>query len=161
MADNTTVGTTLPTGSFQVTGSDKTQLALPDELKGGWSLLYFYPKDDTPGCTKQACGYRDQKADFDQVGLKVFGVSLDDEASHNAFSDKFSLNFPLIVDSEKVLSEALGVFGEQTWGDKTFMGLSRDSFLIDPDGKVAYEWRKVDPIETVGDTLNKAKTLIG
>ncbi|NQZ00718.1 MAG: peroxiredoxin [Bdellovibrionales bacterium] len=160
MADSK-VGSMLPEGNFKVTGADKADLNLPADLKGGWSLIYFYPKDDTPGCTKQACGYRDQIADFDQIGLKVYGVSLDDEASHTAFQDKFSLNFPLIVDSEKVLSEALGVYGEQTWNDQTFMGLSRDSFLIDPDGKVAYEWRKVNPTETVGETLDKAKSMMG
>jgi peroxiredoxin Q/BCP len=155
------VGTTLPEGTFKITGAEKTELSLPTELKGGWSLLYFYPKDDTPGCTKQACGYRDQISEFEQIGLKVYGVSMDDEASHSAFGEKFNLNFPLIVDADKVLSEALGVYGEQTWNDQKFMGLSRDSFLIDPDGKVAYEWRKVNPTETVSETLDKAKSLIG
>lgn len=154
------IGMELPTAQLRVTGGEKTELNLPAEFKGGWNLIYFYPKDDTPGCTKQACGYRDQKSDFDAIGLNVFGVSMDDENSHKAFQSKFELNFPLIVDSEKILSEALGVYGEQTWGGKTFMGLSRDSFLIDPDGKVAFEWRNVSPTETISETLEKAKELM-
>ena len=152
------VGDKVP--EFSLLDQNGEEFKVADFVGKSPMVIYFYPKDDTPGCTRQACGYRDQIEDFKSVGLQVFGVSMDDETSHQAFQSKFDLNFPLIVDSEKVLSEALGVFGEQTWGDKTYMGLSRDSFLIDPDGKVAFEWRKVNPDETVSDTLAKAKELI-
>jgi peroxiredoxin Q/BCP len=135
-------------------------LQWPQELKNQWTLLYFYPKDDTPGCTKQACSYRDNISEFTKRGVKVFGVSLDDLTSHNAFAEKFSLNFPLIYDKDKALSTFLGVYGEQEWNGNKYMGLSRDTFLIDPNGVVQREWRKVNPLATVGETLQAVVELV-
>jgi len=123
------------------------KIELPDAFKGKWNLVYFYPKDDTPGCTVQACSYRDQLKDFDDYKVSVWGVSSDGLSSHGSFVKKFSLNFPLIVDSEKTLAEALGVQG-------------RDSFLINPEGKIERVWRKVNPKETVGQTLEAIKELV-
>jgi peroxiredoxin Q/BCP len=94
-------------------------LRLPQDLGGKWTILYFYPKDDTPGCTRQACAYRDNLAEFTQAGIQVLGVSLDDLTSHDSFITKFNLNFPLLADTKHELSAALGVYGEQKWGDKT------------------------------------------
>ena len=127
--------------------TNTSQIVLPDEFKGKWSLVYFYPKDDTPGCTVQACSYRDQIKDFEDRKVSVWGVSSDGVSSHESFVKKFSLNFPLIVDSEKKLAEALGVRG-------------RDSFLFNPDAKIERVWRKVNPKETVAQVLDAVKDLV-
>ncbi|MCB1193861.1 MAG: peroxiredoxin [Leptospiraceae bacterium] len=129
------------------------EVKIPNDLKGSWTVLYFYPKDDTPGCTKQACSYRDSLADFTKTGAKVYGISLDPIDSHNSFIQKYSLNFPLLSDSDHKLSEALNVYGDQEWKGKVFKGLSRDTFLINPEGKITKIWRKVDPITTVKEIL--------
>ena len=123
------------------------EISLPEDFKGKWNIVYFYPKDDTPGCTKQACAYRDQLDDFKKLNVSIWGVSADDETSHKEFVDKFSLTFPLIVDSEKKLASGLSVEG-------------RDTFLFNPDAKVAHVWRKVDPTETVGQTLGVIVELV-
>lgn len=150
------VGKTLP--SLTLSHSDGGKVTLPDDFKGQWTILYFYPKDDTPGCTKQACSYRDNIAQFKEAGAEVWGVSLDDLASHDDFREKYTLNFPLIADTEHKLSETLGVYGDQEWQGKTFKGLSRDTFLIDPDGAVRQVWRKVNPLETVSQTYEALKS---
>jgi peroxiredoxin Q/BCP len=136
--------------------SDQKTWSLPADLINKWTLIYFYPKDDTPGCTMQACAYRDTKAEWAKKGLVVLGVSIDDLNSHDAFSKKFDLNFPLLADTDKVLSTALGVYGEQEWQGKKYMGLSRDSFLINPDGVIVKEWRGVNPKSTVQETIAEA-----
>jgi len=136
-------------------GSGKTW-TLPAEFTGKWTLLYFYPKDDTPGCTIQACSYRDEKQHWEKLDLAVVGVSADDVQSHQDFSKKFELNFPLLADINQELSKALGVWGEQEWGGKKYMGLSRDSFLINPEGQIVKTWRKVNPKETVNQTIQEA-----
>jgi peroxiredoxin Q/BCP len=145
---------TLPT--VKLLGSDQKTWSLPADLLNKWTLIYFYPKDDTPGCTVQACAYRDSKPNWAKKGLVVLGVSLDDLTSHDAFSNKFDLNFPLLADTEKVLSTALGAYGEQEWQGKKYMGLSRDSFLINPEGKIVKEWRGVNPKTTVEETISEA-----
>lgn len=154
-------GKKIPAMQLEVEGGKA--LTLPQDFAGKWTLLYFYPKDDTPGCTKQACGYRDNIGRFDQIGVKVYGVSLDDITSHEAFREKYTLNFPLIYDKNKELSNFLNVYGEQTSnsGGNKYMGLSRDTFLIDPQGVVKKEWRKVSPAATVDETFNVARELIG
>ena len=150
-------GKTLPKLSLQATSG---ALTLPDDLAGSYSLLYFYPKDDTPGCTKQACAYRDDSDKFKQLGVKVFGVSLDDIPSHEAFRDKFSLNFPLISDPDHELADFFGVYGDHEWQGKKFKGLSRDTFLIDPKGKVVRVFRGVNPTSTSQETYDAVRTLV-
>lgn len=125
---------------------------IPEGFKGKWSIIYFYPKDDTPGCTKQACGYRDNAKSFSDSGIQVYGISADDLDSHAAFISKFQLNFTLLSDSKKELAKALGV--------GTFPWISRDSFLIDPQGVVKKVWRKVDPKTTINETLEAAKSFL-
>lgn len=147
------LGKPLPTLTLKAT--EVGSVALPADLLGTYSVLYFYPKDDTPGCTKQACAYRDDER-FKQLGVKLFGVSLDDMDSHEAFREKFSLSFPLLSDPNHELADALGVYGEREWQGKKFMGLSRDSFLIDPEGKVARVWRGVNPLTTAEETYQAA-----
>lgn len=126
--------------------SEKGTLNFPADLKGKKTLFYFYPKDDTPGCTVQACSYRDNIDSFTSKGIQVFGVSSDDMGSHKAFSEKFTLNFPLIVDSEKKLAAFFGVTG-------------RDTFLVDGEATVVHEWKNVSPDTTVSETLAAASEL--
>lgn len=151
-------GKQLPRLSLQATSLGKVEL--PDDLADGWTLLYFYPKDDTPGCTKQACAYRDDSAKFKELGVKVFGVSLDDLASHEAFTAKYTLNFPLLSDPDHRLADFFGVYGEREWQGKKFNGLSRDTFLIDPQGKVARAFRAVNPTSTAQETYDAVKALV-
>ena len=140
--------------------SEGGQLTLPDDLEGKWTLFYFYPKDDTPGCTKQACSYRDNISRFTEMGVGVYGISMDDLTSHDHFKTKFNLNFPLLADTTGQLSRALGTFGKQEWAGQVFEGLSRDTFLIDPKATVARVWRKVAPTETMEQTYAAAKALM-
>lgn len=151
------IGKQIPQMNLEVEGGP--ELDLPKDFQNKWTLLYFYPKDDTPGCTKQACGYRDNLSQFQELGVQVYGVSLDNIESHEAFRKKFSLNFPLIYDQNKELSTFLQVYGEQQGKHGTYLGLSRDSFLIGPEGDIRKEWRKVDPEKTIEDTLSTAKEL--
>lgn len=113
-------------------------------LKGQRYVLYFYPKDDTSGCTVQACGIRDALSDFDGEGVKIFGVSADSVGSHQKFVKKFNLNFPLLSDPERQLIEAMGVWVEKSMYGKKYMGINRSTFVIDANGKVEQMWLKVN-----------------
>ncbi len=108
-------------------------------------LIYFYPKDDTPGCTKEACAIRDAWADFGAAGLKVIGVSKDTERSHQKFQDKYALPFPLIADTELELASAFGVYGEKKFMGRIYDGIHRMSFLIAADGTILASYPKVKP----------------
>jgi peroxiredoxin Q/BCP len=123
--------------SFTLPDQDGAQHSLAD-YKGKWVLLYFYPKDDTSGCTKQACMVRDALPDFSKLDVTVLGVSVDAVASHKRFAEKYSLPFTLLADEDKKVSGAYGVLGEKGMALRT-------SFLIDPDGKVAKVYENVDP----------------
>lgn len=114
-----------------------------EDLRSGAVVLYFYPKDDTPGCTKQACAFRDQGADFAAAGVRVFGISADNVASHAAFREKFQLTFPLIADPAHTLCEAFGVWGEQEWRGHRFIGIARTTFIL-RDGVIARVFPDVD-----------------
>ena len=106
-------------------------------------VLYFYPKDDTPGCTREACAFRDQKAALKKLGAVVLGVSADSIASHGKFRDKYRLNFPLLADEGHQIAEKYGAWREKTMYGKKSMGIVRSTFLIDAAGKVAAVWRNV------------------
>jgi peroxiredoxin Q/BCP len=108
-------------------------------------LIYFYPKDDTPGCTKEACAIRDAWADFRVAGLRVIGVSKDTERSHQKFQDKYALPFPLIADTELQLANAFGVFGEKKFMGRIYDGIHRMSFLVAADGTILASYPKVRP----------------
>jgi thioredoxin-dependent peroxiredoxin len=136
-----------PAPDFTLESDRGDQVHLAD-LRGTRVILYFYPADDTPGCTRQACAIRDQWSDVEQTGAYVFGVSPDDVESHVAFRDKFSLPFPLLADPDRSVAEAYGVLN----GKK----LIRSTFLIDEDGRIARAWRRVDPddhIQIILDAL--------
>ncbi len=113
------------------------------ELKGKPVVLYFYPKDDTPGCTKEACGFRDAQADFSGIGATVIGVSKDSVAKHDKFKAKYDLNFPLASDEDGSVCEAYGTWVEKSMYGRKYMGIDRATFLIDGAGKIAKVWRKV------------------
>jgi peroxiredoxin Q/BCP len=112
-------------------------------LRGKPVVLYFYPKDDTPGCTKEACSFRDRRSDLERRGAVVLGVSPDTVASHGKFRDKYSLNFPLLADPDHRLAESYGAWREKNMYGKKSMGIQRSTFLIDRAGKVRKVWKKV------------------
>jgi len=148
-------GTALP--SVQMQSTEGQPLSLPSGLEGAWTVLYFYPKDDTPGCTRQACSYRDHVSDFHNIGARIYGISLDGLGEHAAFREKYGLSFPLLVDVADGLCSALGVYKQLEWNGKKYMGLDRDTFLVDPDGKIARVWRSVNPDTTMSETLAEIK----
>ena len=124
------------------------------ELRGKSVVLYFYPKDDTPGCTAQACGLRDSWSDLEDRG-EIFGVSVDSTASHEKFINKYHLPFPLLSDPEHKIVEAYGVWVEKSMYGKKYMGTERSTFVIGPDGRITSIHRKVKPEEHV-DLLRNA-----
>lgn len=140
MADWIEEGTKAP--AFTLTADDGTKVRLSD-LKGSPVVLYFYPKDDTPGCTREACAFRDQKAKLEKAGSVVLGVSADSAESHAKFRDKYDLNFPLLVDADHKVAEKYGAWREKNMYGKKSMGIQRSTFLIDPAGKVAKLWKRV------------------
>lgn len=123
--------------------SDRGEKVKLADLAGSPVVLYFYPKDDTPGCTKEACNFRDRLDEIQQHGAKVFGVSPDDAKSHQKFRDKYSLNFPLLIDTDHKVAEKYGAWREKNMYGKKSMGIQRSTYLIGPDGKVVKVWKKV------------------
>ena len=122
-------------------------------FRGQKVVLYFYPKDDTPGCTKQACSLRDSNDVFEEKGIKVLGVSNDDEASHQKFISKFNLPFDLLADTDKEIVNAYGVYGEKSMYGKKYMGINRTTFLIDEAGKIKKIFTKVNVSEHADEVL--------
>jgi thioredoxin-dependent peroxiredoxin len=133
-----------PAPDFEL-ASDSGQVVKLSSLRGRRVVLYFYPKDDTPGCTAQACGIRDQWQDFRGVDAVVLGVSRDNEASHRKFKEKYGLPFTLLADTSHEVAEDYGVWVEKTNYGKTYMGIERSTFVIDADGNVAKVMRRVKP----------------
>ena len=129
---------------FAVNDGEGKTVRLKD-LKGKRFVLYFYPKDDTPGCTKEACSFRDSFSKFKRRGIEVFGVSLDSEKSHQKFTEKFSLPFRLLADTDRKLSESFGTYGKKKFMGREYMGNHRMTFLIDEKGKIKKIFEKVKP----------------
>ena len=115
------------------------------DLLGKRYVLYFYPADDTPGCTKEACSFRDHLPRFMSLGVPVYGVSPQDVTSKQKFADKYGLNFPLLADTDHKVAEAFGAWGEKSMYGKKYMGILRTTFVIGADGKVEHVWEKVKP----------------
>ena len=143
-------GDEAPDFSAPATGGQEVSLS---NFKGKNVLLYFYPRDDTPGCTKEACGFRDHFAEFKKRGAVILGVSIDPIKSHEKFTEKFDLPFPLLADEEKEIAEAYGVWGEKKFMGRTYMGTHRVTFLIGPDGRIKKIWRQVKPSEHAAEVL--------
>ncbi len=114
-----------------------------EQYKGHWLVLYFYPKDDTPGCTTEACNFRDQLGSLKALGATVLGVSADDVDSHGKFATKYSLNFPLLADAGAEVAKAYGAYGDKNMYGKIFTGVFRHTFLINPEGEIIKTWKKV------------------
>ena len=127
---------------FTVSADDGRQVKLSD-FRGKPVVLYFYPKDDTPGCTKEACAFRDRTPELQAKGAVVLGISPDDVASHGKFRDKYSLNFPLLADTGHAVAERYGAWREKNMYGKISMGIQRSTFVIDGDGKVRKVWKRV------------------
>ena len=140
------VGDTAPDFS---TVDDQDQAVKLSDLRGKRVVLYFYPKDDTPGCTRQACGFRDIYAGLEELNSVVLGVSADDVQSHQAFKSKYSLPFPLLVDADHSIAEAYGTWVERERDGRKFMGMARSHFVIDEEGKVIDAQYNVSPEDSV------------
>ena len=135
-------------------GQEAPDFTLPDqdgnevtlsEVRGQTVVLYFFPKADTPGCTAQACGVRDHRNDYENTGSRVIGVSPDTVTAQRKFAEKYGLDFTLLADENHEVADLYGVWGEKQMYGKTYMGATRATFLIDPDGKVARVFPKVSP----------------
>ena len=151
-----------PLGAHPAIGGTAPDFVLADangvmrrlsEARGRWVVLYFYPKDDTPGCTIEACEFRDAESQLVEAGAVVWGVSPDDQASKAAFRDKFSLNFPILSDAGHAVAEKYGTWGARESAGRIFEGTHRMTFLVDPEGRVARIWEKVTPAGHAAEVL--------
>jgi thioredoxin-dependent peroxiredoxin len=143
-------GDEAPDFSAEATGGMKMSLS---DFKGKNVILYFYPKDDTPGCTKEACNFRDHFTQFKKHGALILGVSKDPVKSHDKFTEKFDLPFPLLSDEDHKIAEAYGVWGERKFMGRTYMGMHRITFLIGPDRRIKKIWNQVKPDEHAAEVL--------
>ena len=151
------IGTALPPFSLS---DDQGASVTPRTLAGAWTVLYAYPKDATPGCTTEACDFRDAWARVQAAGAKVYGISRDSLASHQTFRAKQELPFPLLSDPDKTLLAPLGAFGKKIMYGKEVEGIIRSTFLIDPKGVIRHVWPKVSVkghVQAVLDTLETLK----
>lgn len=143
-------GDLAPSFTVQTNGGKTVSLA---DFQGRRVILYFYPRDDTPGCTKEACAFRDALADFTAKGAVVLGVSADSVKSHDKFVKKFKLPFTLLADEDKRIVDAYGVWGEKTFMGRRHQGIHRVTFLIGSDGRIQKIWPKVKPEEHAAEVL--------
>jgi len=152
------VGVTAP--DFTLADQNGEQHTL-SAYQGKWVLIYFYPRDDTPGCTKEACGLRDAFPEFQQLDMPVFGISTDSIKSHSKFATKYDLPFTLLADEAKEVVNLYGVWGLKKFRGKEYEGTNRMSFLIDPEGKIAKIYEQVKPDEHAEEVLNDVRELAG
>jgi peroxiredoxin Q/BCP len=141
-----------PAPEFSTLTNGGGRVSLSD-FRGKNVVLYFYPKDDTPGCTKEACSFRDHFAEFTQRGVVVLGVSTDSVKAHDKFVDKFKLPFTLLADEDHQIVDAYGVWGEKRFMGRKYMGTHRVTFLINPEGRIQRIWPNVKPDEHVAEVL--------
>lgn len=144
---------------FSLKNESGEVVSLKDFSGEQYVVLYFYPKDMTPGCTTQACDFRDAEKNFSDLNAVILGVSADSEDQHNKFIEKHGLPFSLLVDEDHAVSEAYGVWVEKNMYGKQFMGIERSTFLIDPTGTVVKEWRKVKVKDHIQDVLETLKSI--
>ena len=156
MSDWLSEGSRAP--AFTLTADDSSKVKLA-KLKGSPVVLYFYPADDTPGCTREACAFRDRSQELKKLGAKVFGVSPDDVASHVKFKGKYKLNFPLLADPDHKVAEKFGAWREKNMYGKKTMGVIRSTFVIDEEGRVAHAWPNVKAAGHVEQVLRKLAEL--
>ena len=158
MSNWLTVGKQIP--NLTLAADDGSQVRLAD-LRGKAVVIYFYPKDDTPGCTREACAFRDRSAELKKLGVAVFGVSPDNVKSHGKFRDKFSLNFPLLADTDHAAAEAFGAWQEKSMYGKKYMGIQRSTFLFDAEGKLRQVWQKVNVDGHDAEVIEAVKAIGG
>ncbi|MGF1611955.1 MAG: thioredoxin-dependent thiol peroxidase [Kiloniellales bacterium] len=151
-----TVGKKAPDFTLPSDGGGTVELS---DLKGRKVIVYFYPKDDTPGCTKEACGFRDALPDFSKIGAEIIGISKDSVAKHEKFKAKYDLPFPLASDEDGRVCEAYGTWIEKSMYGRKYMGIDRATFLIDEQGVLRAEWRKVKVPGHVDEVLKAARAL--
>lgn len=130
-----------------------------NDYRGKWLLLYFYPKDDTPGCTKEACSFRDSSQEFEKAGLSVVGVSKDSVSSHGKFAKKYDLTFTILSDVDTEVIQAYGAWGTKKFMGKEFEGTSRNSYLINPKGEIVKSYLNVNPLTHYQEILHDFKDL--
>jgi len=138
--------------AFKTTDANGETVNLKD-FRGKKVVLYFYPKDDTPGCTKEACSFRDAFSKFKKQGVTILGVSPDSEKSHQKFTAKYKLPFTLLADTDHSIADAYGVYGEKKFMGRTYMGIHRTTFLIDEKGKIKKVFEKVKPEDHADEVL--------
>ncbi|QQS46739.1 MAG: thioredoxin-dependent thiol peroxidase [Acidobacteriota bacterium] len=143
--------------AFSLKDADGRTVKLSD-FKGRKVVIYFYPKDMTPGCTKEACAFRDDYAELKKRNVEVLGVSADDQKSHRKFADKYSLPFPLLSDPDHSMIEKYGAWGEKSLYGKKYMGIIRMTYIIDEEGKVAHVFSKVKPETHSQEVLELVKS---
>ena len=141
-----------PAPDFELEADSGDTVRLTD-LRGRRVVLFFYPKDDTSGCTKEACGFRDGLPDFDSLDATVLGVSPDGVTSHQRFRDKYDLNFPLLVDSDHAVAEAYGAWGRKKLYGREYEGILRSTFVIDPEGRIERVYANVKPADHAEQVL--------
>jgi len=139
--------------------SDQGKMISLSDFRGKNLVIYFYPKDDTPGCTVQACSFRDNISEIRKLGAEVVGVSLDPIKSHEKFRDKFKLSFPLLADENIEMSKAYGTYQEKSMYGRTYWGLVRNTYIVGPDGKIAKVFEKVKPAEHIAEVVEFLKSV--
>jgi thioredoxin-dependent peroxiredoxin len=131
-----------------------------DSYKGKWVVLYFYPKDDTPGCTKEACNFRDSFHALEGLGVQILGISKDSVSSHKKFAEKYHLNFPILSDESKTIIQAYNAWGKKKFLGKTFEGTLRKTILINPKLEIEKVYENVNPLRHAGEVLKDLKSLL-
>lgn len=144
--------------SFSLSDSEGKVHSLSD-YKGKWLIIYFYPRDNTPGCTKEACSFRDTVKDFAKLGVSIIGISKDSVSSHKKFSTKYKLSFPLLSDTSTDVIKAFGSWGKKKFMGKEFEGTLRNTYLINPQQEIVKVYEKVDPVIHIGAILKDLKSL--
>ena len=138
--------------AFSAMTQEGNRVSLAD-FQGRQVIVYFYPRDDTPGCTKEACAFRDEFAEFKKQGAVILGVSIDSPKSHQKFAEKYRLPFLLLADEEKAIVQAYGVWGEKRFMGRKYQGTHRVTFLIDPEGRIQHIWPEVKPQDHAAEVL--------
>lgn len=141
---------------FTLPDQNNTEHSLKD-YRGKWVVVYFYPKDDTPGCTKEACGFRDTMAELQKLNVAILGISKDSVASHKKFAEKYNLNFPLLSDKNGNVIKAYDAWGMKKFMGKEFAGTLRKTYLIDPQGNIVKTYNDVNPTQHADEILRDAQ----
>ncbi len=148
-----------PAPEFTLPATTGENISLKD-LKGQWVVLFFYPKDDTTGCTQEACDFSERLDAFSALGVKLYGISKDSPKSHNKFTIKYGLKMPLLSDETTVTIDAYGSWGEKTLYGRKYLGTDRSTFIIDPQGMIRHAWRGVKVKDHAEEVLNNIKSLL-